>query len=154
VIAYRRRKGQPENDVVGEVVAQACAREPIICNQGSNAPLNQQAVPLKTRILAWLNGLRANKAKQPLEIVSWETARARTEICAKCPKNQGLQDGCASCRQALRELRSDLIGNRFQDARLHECDVLGEDLPVSVYAEAQAVDNGNLPANCWRKRSL
>lgn len=154
VIAYRQRKGQEVGDVPAEVIAQACAREPIICNHGTAAPLNQQAVPLKTRILAWLNGLRAGKAKNPVEIVSWETARARTEICAKCPRNQGLADGCASCRQALRELRADLIGNRFQDGRLHECEILGEDLPVSVYLEQQTVERGDLPAECWRRRSM
>jgi hypothetical protein len=154
VAAYRRRKGQPEGDVPGEVIAQACSREPIICNHGTNAPLNQQAVPLKTRVLAWLNSLRANREKHPVEIVSWETARERTEICAKCPKNQGLADGCASCRAALRELRDDLVGNRFKDGRLNECDVLGEDLPVSVYLEQQTVEHGGLPANCWRRRSL
>lgn len=154
VIAYRQRKGQEVGDVPGEVIAQACAREPIICNHGSREPLQKQSVPLKTRVLAWLNGLRANKEKNPPQIVSWELARERTEICAKCPLNQSLQDGCASCRAALRELRNDLVGNRFKDGRLNECGVLGEDLPVSVYLEQQTVERGDLPAHCWRRRSL
>lgn len=154
VAKYRERKGQPVGDVPSEVVAQACSREPVICNNGNNMPLNQQNVPLKTRILAWLNGLRSNRAKQPIEIVSWEEARRRTEICVKCPANQGLLDGCSSCRAALRELRNDLVGDRFKDGRLNECNILGEDLPVSVYLEQQTVGRGDLPTECWRRRTL
>lgn len=152
VILYRQRakyeKGNPEQ----EVIAQACARDPVLCREDNGATASHiKQQPLKARVLTWLNTLRADKDKA---FVEEHTARERAAICAACPKNKGLPSGCASCKAAVKILREQIIERRFQDGRLNACEHLGEDLPTSVNMELQSVEDAALPANCWRKRTL
>lgn len=152
VALYRKRAGYPPGNPQEEVVAQACAKNPVICNQdpaSHKAALNRQ--PLKGRVLMWLNGLRADQGRQ---FVDEAVTRQRALICAGCPHNKEAGGGCASCRAAIKLLREEVIGRRFQDGRINACDVLGEDLPSSTNLEVQAVENADLPAYCWRRRSI
>lgn len=150
VVLYRRRAGYPPGDPAAEVTAQACARNPVLCQENDNTFLTKRA-PLKSRILTWLNGERANKNRS---FVPEPVAKARAQVCATCPKNNPIPEGCSSCRAAVKQLRESIIERRFQDGRLNACTILGEDLPTSVHLESQTVDNGELPGHCWRRRSL
>jgi hypothetical protein len=149
VVWYRKNAKYPPGNPVEEVMMQACQRTPALCHENNDSYLTQKA-SLKSRVLTYLNGWRANKDKQ---FVSAETARARANVCAQCPLNRSIPDGCASCMEAVRLLRTAVIGRRFVDGRLTACEALGEDLPTSVHLESQTVDDA-LPAPCWRRRSL
>lgn len=151
--AYRRRRGQPEGDAAAEVVAQACAREPIICmNDGAQHAAAVHKASLKSRILSWLTAVRGNTEKR---FVEQDLARQRADICAKCPRQVHLPGGCASCTNTVVGLRKEILGpHRFLDGRLHECDVLNEDNQVTIHIDMQAVENPELPGHCWRRRSL
>jgi hypothetical protein len=155
VARYRQRANLPPGDPQGEVVAQACQREPSLCqdDNGQNQAFLQRA-SLKTLVLQWLSQLRGRAERNEIEFVEDAVSRSRADICAKCRHNQPLPDGCASCRAVLVEMRRTVLGKRYIDGRLHECAALGEDTPVSTHLEAQALDRPDLPENCWRRRSL
>lgn len=148
VKAYRKRAGYPEGNVMEEVYAQACQRNPILCTDDSGHVAAVQKASIKARVLTWLNGMRANRP----QFVPTEVAQQRANICASCPLNQGIPDGCASCREALKALRGEILGPRPVDGRLNACMGTGEDLPAAAWMELQAQDNGALPGHCWRKR--
>lgn len=155
VRAYRKRAGLPEGDVAAEVISQACHTNPGLCrNEDGTYRENLNKATLKTRVLKWLSTLRDAVKSQPLSFVSDEERKNRAAVCASCPQNNALPGGCSSCVKALTELRKSVMGNRFVDARLNGCNVLGEDLPTSVHLDQVRVTHGELPANCWRKTSL
>lgn len=150
VILYRRRAGLAAGKPEEEVPAQACQRNPVLCQENDNTFLTKRA-SLKSRILTYLNGIRLDKNRT---FVEDQTARNRATICASCPRNKPIPDGCASCKAAVKQLRESIIERRFQDGRLNACEILGEDLPTSVHLESQTVEEGELPGHCWRRRSL
>lgn len=152
VILYRQRAKLPPGNPEQEVTAQACSRDPVLCREDNGA--HAEAVkrqPLKARVLTWLNRVRAEKDKQ---FVEEATTRQRATICATCPNNKDLPGGCASCKAAVKILREQVIERRFQDGRLRACEILGEDLPTAANLELQTVENSELPAHCWRKRTI
>ncbi len=153
VTVYRRRAGYPPGNPRVEVMAQACAKNPGACIEDNAAEHAAQLrkTPLRARVLTWLNAQRGRKDRQ---LVEDGLARSRAGICAKCPKNQPMAGGCASCAAALKELRSEILDRRLIDGRLNGCDVLGEDLPTAIHLELQTVENSELPGECWRKRTL
>ena len=151
VKAYRKRRGQPEGDVAAEVISQACAREPVICQRDNGHAAAVRKASLKSKIINWLNFVRGHQDKR---FVEQDLARQRAEICARCPKNVPLPGGCASCTNTLNALRKEILGSRFIDGRLNECEVMEEDLPTVVHVYMVAVENGDLPGHCWRRRSL
>jgi hypothetical protein len=153
VANYRKRAGYPPGNPAEEVIAQACANQPGYCSEADARTVEQlKAVSLKTRVLKWFSSLRASKNE--LTFTSWETQRARANICATCPRNTPLPGGCASCAAIVKELRKEMVGDRPIDGRLNACSELGEDPAVSSYFELQAVENPALPPQCWRKRTL
>ena len=156
VVAYRRRAGYEAGDPLAEVIAQACARQPVLCVQSN--PVNEaqlKVASLKSRILGWLAGVRARRdAGEPPGFVNDAMAQERANICATCPRNTALPGGCGSCNAALKEIRQDILGTRPIDGRLSGCIVTGEDLPVTIYFNQTTVENGELPGHCWRKRTL
>jgi len=152
---YRRRQGKPVDGVDDEVITQACKRTPVICTEESLALKAQtRYVSLKGRILLWLSRMRTAKEKEPLVFVNDGMHAARSDVCIRCSKNAGLPDGCGSCRAALREMLRSVVGSRTSDSRLGGCMVLGEYLPASTWIEEVTVDNPELPAECWRRRSV
>lgn len=155
VEGYRQRQGRAVGNVEAEVMAQACARNPGICVEENAAyKVEVNRASLKTRILMWFMQLVKRKASNELVFVSDQDARNRAYVCSRCQFNKPLPDGCASCRQAVKESRKNIIGGRFEDARMNACEILAEDLNTSAWLDQQAVDNGALPQHCWRKRTL
>lgn len=152
VIAYRKRAGLPPGNPREEVINQACQRTPILCTEDNGAREEQlKRSSLKTRVLQWMTAQRANQDKR---FVEESLARSRAAVCAKCPKNTALPGGCASCIAAVKGLRTEIIGRRFQDGRLNACMVLGEDCNSAAHLDLQTVENGELPVECWRRRSI
>jgi hypothetical protein len=152
---YRERRGQPAGDVAAQVINQACQANPGLCRQETaeyRAQLNKTT--LKTKTLRWLTDLRTRATTEPLAFVTDEERKQRAGICAACPLNQSLPEGCGSCVKALHELRKGSIGDRFVDGRLHSCGVLGEDLSAAVHLDQVRFNHSELPANCWRKVTL
>jgi hypothetical protein len=152
VTRYRALNHLPPGNPTEEVHAQACSRNPALCYNEKHPTTVQKRTEasLKGRVLAWLSHRRANPGA--LSFSDAATAAARANICAGCPFNTPLPEGCSSCRKVVRALRQDIIGGRSQDARLHGCAVIGSDIPTAVHLEEQTLPEPALPAHCWRKR--
>lgn len=150
---YRKRNRLPIGDPVAEVNSQACDRNPVAC-QESPDPATQKALKvasLKGRVMGWLSSLRGRK--QELLFGDEQNMRARADVCAGCPAHAGITGGCGACKKALKELRTDLLGDRPLDSRVAGCTVLGEDVAVSTWIDQPTVDNPELPGCCWRRKS-
>jgi len=91
-----------------------------------------------------------------LPLVDNETYLRRAGTCLNCPFKQGLDEGCGSCRSAIKQLRREVIDGRPEYAGLlmTGCQILGTDLPTAVHLDEITVDNKQLPDNCWRKRTI
>jgi hypothetical protein len=153
---YRKRNGFALGNPEQEVHDQACEHNPAYCSEVTEQQREMtRIVSLKGRVLAWLAGKIKSREKEPLVFVSPQTADARARICRGCSKNTAVSDGCSSCKAALLEYRRNILGsNRPINESITGCVILGEDLSVATFLEEQAVDNSELPAHCWRKRSL
>jgi hypothetical protein len=155
VLGYRQRAGYPIGNVEEEVIAQACARNPVICSEDSAAYVKEVSrASLKSRVLQWFMKRQAEKQSEPFVFVPDDERNNRVNTCAACPNNQGLPEGCASCKAAVKEARGSIIGPRAVDARLNSCSVLGEELNTSVWLDRLRVEEPDLPAHCWRKRQV
>lgn len=150
VTDYRKRNNIPLGDPAADVNGQACSRNPAICSQSDSESQRQakKKVSVKGRVLAWLS-----KLKKP-EFVQASEAKARADICARCPRNVPLADGCSSCKAAVKEYRAAILGGKPQDKRLNACAELGVDTCVSTWLDETRIDNPDLPAECWRKATL
>lgn len=153
VVAYRRRAGLPPGNPAQEVADQACKRNPVLCQDVDETTLKARRIAsIKTRLLKWLAGIRARKAREGrLDFVDADMAKRRADYCAGCPHNTPLPTGCGSCTQALKEIRNELLGRRRQDSRIQGCNMLGEDTVVSAHLDEIRVNNPELPGHCWRK---
>lgn len=154
---YRKKNNIPEGDAEHEVMEQACINNPSICHydDGQTAAA-VKVVNLKSRVLQWFSKLRAQAAREPLLIGDQENATNRANVCAGCPQNAALPDGCSSCKAAVKELRIAVIGSLPADGRLvhRGCNILGADLSTQVWLDLVTVDNPDLPGCCWRRRSV
>jgi hypothetical protein len=152
---YRKRNNLPAGDPETEVHAQACQRNPSLCIQddGGTTRRATSEVSLKGRVLKWFAELR----KRQFSFVSQEVAKERAAVCKRCPMNTGLPEGCANCRAALNELRRTVLGTgRAGEAALthHGCSVLGFEQATAVHLDDPTEVNNDLPAHCWKKRTL
>lgn len=152
VIRYRALNHLPAGNPADEVHAQACARTPSLCYDDRSAPTVQKRAEasLKGRVLAWLSGIRKNKIN--LTYTDSGVMTARANICAACPHNTALPEGCTSCRKVVKAIRKDIIGDRGQDSRIHACGIMGIDLPTAANLDEQTLAIPELPDHCWRKR--
>lgn len=155
VEAYRKRQGRDVGDVRAEVFKQVCERNPGLCAE-SEAPVPRDKSTLKVRVLKWLNALLRDKDKfgDRLPLVKSDEEKARADICAGCPHNKALKEGCSTCRAAVREMRRQLMGFSDGDARLHNCEILGTDLQVNVKLDEVPTSMAELPHFCWRRKKL
>lgn len=152
---YRKRNNILAGDPETEVMAQACVNNPAICHHddGQRA-VALKVASLKSRVLKWFSDIRKTARREISEFASAELAQERANVCAGCPQNQSLPEGCASCIAAVTELRKSVIGGRIADARIanHGCAVLGAELATQAWLQQITVENSELPARCWRKR--
>jgi hypothetical protein len=149
---YRENQGRPAETTADEVINQACSRTPNICTDGPPAEEQYRQVSLKSRVLLWLT--RMKDSKEPKIFVDDGLRAARTDVCLRCSKHTSLPGGCGACVAALKSLKEAIVGSRPHDSRLQACLVSGEYMPVSIWLDQQAVVNAELPATCWRKRTL
>lgn len=155
--AYRKRNGLPLGNPYTEVMDQACKRNPGYCHQSNGVTEAQlKIVSLKSRILKWFSDLKERRKRQPTQFVNTHTSLLRAGECIRCPYNREIQEGCGSCRAALRELRSDAIEGRTPHDSLvmHGCEILGTDLAAAVHIDEVTIENPQLPPTCWRKKVL
>lgn len=154
VEAYRKRAGLPPGNVEQEVSTQACKRQPASCAELSEVTAHQTlVVSLKGRVLKYLSFLRGLVEGNRIPWVGPQDAHNRANVCAQCPQNVSLPEGCASCRKAVSAMAVEVMGRgRKQDTRLGGCAVLGEYLPVSCHVDHDVVDSAALPNHCWRKQ--
>lgn len=151
---YRLRQGKVPGDVNAEVIEQVCARDPKICIEDGGAERAAAfKTSLKARVLQWLNGKRQEVEKEQPRWVDKGLQEARSDVCFRCPRQVAVKDGCASCAAAVKHLTETIIHGKTYDARLRECGVLGEHLPVSTWLDEPTVQDGDLPGECWRRRS-
>lgn len=157
LVSYRKRHNIPLGDPTKDVMAYACSQNAGICTDTDSPPEKARArqltvTNLKGRLLTWFG-----KIKKPFgAYVSEGEAQRRSDICAVCPLKTSLPEGCASCRAAAEELRKRTIEGRRPDGRLvdHGCLVLGTDLATQAWLDLHAEDQAELPAHCWRKRTV
>lgn len=156
VRAYRKRMGQAPGNVAAEVIAQACASNPAFCREETEEQRRAyRTVSLKGMVLRFLALARQHKDAGSLTFSTPQDAANRADVCARCPYNQKLPEGCGNCNKARRESQLYVLGRqRNIDGRLNGCLILGEDLPTAAHLERVTVDNPALPANCWRKKSI
>lgn len=156
VTAYRARAGKPIGEPLAEVMQQACQRNPSLCYEDGIRPASPKPpTSLKQRAILWLNTMLGIHRKTKLELVTPAEAERRAQICATCPLNTPMGvSSCASCKQAAKVLRQELIGARKRDQRLEGCSVLGVDLVSAVHLDEPRVARNDLPAHCWRRISV
>lgn len=155
--AYRKRNNYPPGDPINEVQQQACEKNPSYCVEES--AIYRQAVKvvsLKSKILAWFSAMKKQNARKPLQFVDDNTYLHRAGVCINCPHRRALEEGCSSCKAAVRELRADIIGGRSSHQGLvdHGCGILGVDLATAVHLDEPTVENPELPGHCWHKRGI
>lgn len=153
VTEYRKLKGLTPGKVLQEVMAQACQRNPRLCHEEAPANRPKPPTPLKARVLRWLYELSKHQEQGPINTVSAEEAKQRADVCAACPKNNGLGvNSCAACKQAVEGYRANIFRGKLHfDGRLGGCAVLGVDLASFVWLDQERIDNDALPAHCWKK---
>lgn len=156
VAKYRERAGLPPGNPEAEVMEQACKRNPSHCVRDDPTRAEMlKKVSLKGRILNFLASLRRMRDKTSIEFVDKPEADRRAAICAACPNNTPISEGCSSCKVALTEMRGDILGRgRPIDSRLVGCVVTGEDLPTAIFLNQPTIERPELPGHCWRKRTL
>lgn len=152
---YRKRNNLPPGDPENEVHAQACERNPSLCIQDDGGVTKRatQEASLKGRVMKWFADIRARKPG----FVDEHLAKARGVVCKQCPLNVGLPEGCQNCRHVLTEMRRSVLGGgkTGEAALTHRgCTVLGCEPATAVWLDEPTVDNAELPAHCWRKRTL
>lgn len=161
VVDYRTRNGFELGDVWSEIMAQACASTPGHCRD--NAPRlvqarSQTGIPaFNQRVLEWLNQALTLKRVNALVRVSDGEAARRAKICLQCPRQHPLNEVCHACLITTKMARKLILrGGASRHQNLNPCGVLGEDCQTSVYLEQPPVEPPapELPAECWRKRSL
>jgi hypothetical protein len=153
--SYRNRNKKKTGNAEREVYAQACKQSPETCSgDSSEQRFARQVVSVKGRVLAWFARMRQKRDSQGISFVGDDERNQRVQICAGCPNNTQYPGGCSSCKKVVTEFRKDLVGGRAIDSRLAGCAVLGEDVAASVWLEEVREENNDLPAHCWRKRTL
>lgn len=153
VTEYRKLKNLNPGDVLKEVMAQACQRNPNICHEEPTTPQPRPPVPLKALVIRWLFQLAQHKEKGPINLVKLEEARSRADVCSQCPANQLLGvNSCSACKQTVEAHRKTIFGGRAKiDSRLGGCSILNVDLGSFVWLDQPRIDNQALPAHCWSK---
>jgi len=169
VQSYRSRNHIAPGNAETEVLAQACQREPQICKRAHVPPetpsksarraprqhIDPPPPSLKTRLLGWLRDMRKYKEKGSLVYVDLAERHRRAKICLGCPHRKAMKKTCGACNKAVDGLREEVLGERREISPPKEgCNVLGTDLPVMLWLDELTVENANLPANCWRKKTL
>ena len=159
VQAYRRRNKLPTGNAEKEVRSQACEANPEICSgetsEQRQVTIEQQPASIKSRVLMWFNQMRQRRsAEGAIHFVGQVERDRRVNICAACPKQTAYPTGCSSCKKVVDEFRADLTERRHIDSRLVGCSVLGIDTGAAVWIDDPTIENGDLPENCWRKRTL
>jgi hypothetical protein len=99
--------------------------------------------------------MRKTKEKGSLVYVDLAERHRRAKICLNCPQRKAMKKTCGACNQAVDGMREEILGERREISPPKEgCNVLGTDLPVMLWLDELTVENAELPAHCWRKKSL
>lgn len=145
---YRVRNGYAPGDPEAEVTAQVCKRSPGYCHNEDEKYLEQlNTTNMKGKILRWFAHIRS----KGLTFVAEQHAKNRMQVCASCPMNKSLPEGCSSCRAAVEELRNSVLGGRARDSRLKGCSAAGVDINTAVWLDEGIDQNKALVEHCWRK---
>lgn len=169
---YRGQHGKPVGDVRAEIFAYVCRTSPTYCRDTDkprppsqprpartpDAPRPAQPVPagkgnVVARATNWIHALLGAKRKGGLNFVSTQESRRRASICAGCPKQTSVSGSCSGCMSALKAAKGVILaGHAPVEKAIAGCKVLGEDTSVSVFIVQGANNDGELPANCWRRQ--
>lgn len=172
ITEYRRVNDLPIGDVHAEVMAQVCRSSPSYCREAGAQRAPLQPRPQRTpdaprpavhvpagkgnvvaRATNWIHALLAAKRKGGITFVSTPEARRRASICAGCPKQTSVTGSCGGCMTVLKAAKGVILaGHAPVEKAIAGCKVLGEDTSVSVFIVQGASEDGELPANCWRRQ--
>ncbi len=154
VTNYRLRLNLDTSNVQQEVMTQACSRSPAYCYEQTKTQI-QSRVSVKAKALKWLSGI-LKLPKDERDYVAADEAKTRAGICAACPHNASLGvSSCSSCKQAFTTYRKEILGGaRNHDSRLGGCSILGIDLITAAHLDEVRIDAADLPAHCWKKKTI
>lgn len=154
ITEFRKRNGIPVGNVEEDVDAQHCAQYPGLCQSDPVVPQpSRGGQGLNARVLNWLmHQLSKLRQNGTYPRASLDTAIARSNICVRCPRQQGLSTACSSCIEAVDSTRKAFLGEKGSvNKSLLPCVALGEDTQISIHLEQPPVSDPSLPPNCWRK---
>lgn len=152
---YRQRNKRPAGDPESEIFSQYCSRMPSHCKNMSTGPVviqGSHSISLNQRVLQFIANLLEWKRKAAIPRVADSVAAERAAVCAACPHNKPLVQTCQTCVKSVAHGRKVVLdGAASHHQGLLACDVLGEDLPLTVHIEQPKVPEGRVPPYCWRK---
>lgn len=155
ITEFRKRNGIPVGNVEEDVDHQHCSQYPGLCQNDPVVPQPARGGPnLNSRVLNWLafqlSKLRHNGTVARPTI---DEAIARSNICIRCPRQQGLSLACSNCVEAVDGARKAFLGDKGSvNKSLLPCVTLGEDTQISIHIIQPPSDESALPPNCWRRQ--
>lgn len=155
VRGYRAVNGFEAGDPWAEIQNQICANQGGLCREEGPPPAPPTAaahsMTFNQRVIQWVAEIVQKKRVNALPRVDDRTAAARARICAKCPKQKGLNRVCQSCILSISQAEKAVLGGKSLHRNLSPCSVLGQDCAIAVHVEQPRSNNPELPANCWRR---
>jgi len=163
LLRYRLANKFSPGDPLREVYAYVCGAWPHFCDEpvplATKGPSGPAPAHLSYRVLQFLNQLWRLQAGAPRELANDMLARARAEVCARCPKQQSWTDGgCGSCISQAQQVGYVYRAGRStgSDSVLLGCRVLGQDNKTAVWStnlpDITPQQRAELPESCWRLR--
>jgi hypothetical protein len=151
VTSYRKVNGLPIGNPEQEVHDQACRNNPTYCSEANPLPpVPTTRISLKGMVISWMANLR--RLSDKVQMVPPALAKERAEVCAKCPFNVALKEGCAPCKAFVSESRNAILKGRSVDGRLNACEKFTADAATLVHIDEPTVEKPDLPDHCWKKR--
>lgn len=152
VVEYRRLNNRPVGNVLAEVMAQACSRNPALCHETQPLP-PRQGPALKTRVLQWLAAFERVAKAGRLDYVGKAVRDSRVNGCLGCPFHKRLPTSCAACQATIGAHSAAILTRAHApDRRVSACEALGIYIPVASWLDEPTLVNASLPAHCWRRR--
>lgn len=156
VTKFRTDNLIPLGNVLQDVEDFICATYPRSCGSVRGAKVSievsrsQPTAPTITdRMVAWLAGVLNNHSQEKL-VLNTE-ARARAEVCRKCPLNVKWNISCGSCVEQVGRLSTAVrLGNDVPwGKKLFACKAAGHENRSAVWLRNPGPRPSNVPAHCW-----
>jgi hypothetical protein len=160
IVEYRSRRGQDVSPMAikalkATVTEFLCRNNVGLCGEGlpTKAPrLISKEASLDSKISGYLAFTFRKAGEGRVSYVREEVARARAEVCAKCPNQTAMGKSCATCSSQIDTLSALLQKSRdYGQKGLKGCSAAGVDTRVAVLIERDPIGFPFLPSFCWMR---